>query len=250
MKGLLSFIIFILYGNMALCQSWSFGLQLSATLDPSSTKISCKMDSFSIESFDALEGMPSIGLFVNHDLGHWLNVRVELNYFASYTPYKIFYRYKRDFLNLPISQAASISHNTIELPLTIRLNLPARISNFEIGVLAGFSTHFMFNPYGVRTPLPLFEEHQGLIDQIENGAKPVKIVPSYGVYAVLFNRVDISLRYSRLNNYLRDVKYQGNTYHIDSSAEYFWISVGYRFYSLRLHQRKKKHADPESHTSL
>jgi hypothetical protein len=133
----------------------------------------------------------------------------------------------------------SVTQQTLELPIFLRLQIPLGIRHFEFGVQGGLNTHFYISEPS-EIELPGKPEHAKVINALSGAAKPVKMMPTYGVYAILFNRVEINAKYTKVNNYVNDVTYNGDQYSIFSQAEYLFITLGYRFYSFRSKKKQEE----------
>jgi hypothetical protein len=218
-------------------QKWSFGPILGEAIKPTSTTISAQMDS--MRAFESrYESAQAMGFFVNYRLQSLLEVHMELNYYFFSTGFMVENRLAQGWGKY-IRSGGFVTQQTLELPIFLRLQIPLGIRHFEFGVQGGLNTHFYISEPS-EIELPGKPEHAKVINALSGAAKPVKMMPTYGVYAILFNRVEINAKYTKVNNYVNDVTYNGDQYSIFSQAEYLFITLGYRFYSFRSKKKQEE----------
>jgi hypothetical protein len=231
---LLVFLFIALNGS---AQQWSFGPILGEAIKPTSTTISAQMDS--MRAFESrYESAQAMGFFVNYRLQSLLEVHMELNYYFFSTGFMVENRLAQGWGKY-IRSGGFVTQQTLELPIFLRLQIPLGIRHFEFGVQGGLNTHFYISEPS-EIELPGKPEHAKVINALSGAAKPVKMMPTYGVYAILFNRVEINAKYTKVNNYVNDVTYNGDQYSIFSQAEYLFITLGYRFYSFRSKKKQEE----------
>lgn len=225
--------LFLICVSPCTAQKISFGPQLGNSVGPSGTVMQGELDSIIVYSNDSQRGDVSLGAFFNYKLDNLFSASLELNYFRSITPYRIYNQYKNDFTGFPTVKVSVIWHSRIELPLQFRLTIPLSIPKTKIGIQGGLNTQFVFPSSGDAVIIPGYREETKVIHALHHAARPVKSIPTYGVFVVLFDRVELNAKYTRITNYIKDVDYNGKSYKINSLAEYLFISVGYRFYSFK-----------------
>jgi hypothetical protein len=218
-------------------QKWSFGPILGEAIKPTSTTISAQMDSICVFE-SSYASAQAAGVFVNYRVRSLLEVHAALSFYTNQSGILVQNCLAQGWEGL-VKKGGSVTHHTLELPIFLRLQIPLGIRHFEFGVQGGLNTHFYISEPS-EIELPGKPEHAKVINALSGAAKPVKMMPTYGVYAILFNRVEINAKYTKVNNYVNDVTYNGDQYSIFSQAEYLFITLGYRFYSFRSKKKQEE----------
>jgi hypothetical protein len=190
------------------------------------------------------ERQPIYGVFVNYKLANFVSVKSAINYYRNGTSYLVWNTTGQTPHGItplgPVPKANGIPHHTIEIPVNAYLRIPLFTKNFEFGVLLGFNNQFYFtgseSPYNI----PRWPAESEVIRSLYYNAKKYVLVPSYGFSATLFDRVEVSGRYYKVTNYIKPANFLGKSYDVNSEAEYFIITVGYKFYSFKIKKKNKK----------
>ena len=234
-------IVLIFYQFNLFAQNWSFGSSIGFTINPSSYQIHAEIDSVVIDGNNANQGNSIIGIFANYSVNNILSLRGELNYINTVTGFAIFNQYKPDFTGTPTMKAGVISQTLFEIPIMARLKIPFNIPKVELGVTGGINMHITFSSKpDVYTEFRNLPEVSRVWRDMYDQAKPVIVRPTIGAYATLFDRFEVNFKYTRVNDYVKDITYNGENYPIATLAEYYCLSFGYRFYSFKFKNSRKE----------
>lgn len=230
-----SLITFCIGASVA--QKWSFGPQLGITVKPTGQTINAELGTMIVVGNDYFYGHPVYGVFVNYKVADFLSAKSAINYYSNFTSYLVWNTAEQTPYGItglgPVPKANVVTHNTIEVPINIYLRVPFFTKNFEFGALLGLNNQFYFGSSSDPYNMPRWPLESEVFSSLHNSAKKYVLVPSYGISVTLFDRAEISGRYYKVNDYIKPVDYLGETYRVNSIAEYLIISVGYKFYSLK-----------------
>ena len=243
----LAFSFLLLFGSQnTIAQKWSFGPQLGSTIKPTGQEISSTMDSMRVYGNNYLNGQPVFGVFANFEAASFFTVKSAINYYVNLTSYLVWNTSGQTPIGStplgPVPKANGVHHHTIEIPINAYLRMPLLSEEFEFGLLLGLNNLFYLKSNNAPIPISRWPAESEVINSLHNSAKRYLIVPSYGLSATFFGRVELSARYYQVKDYIKPVDYMGKTFSVESEAEYLIISLGYKFYSLKIrnHQLQKE----------
>lgn len=182
------------------------------------------------------------GLFYEFELSNRLAIHNKVTYSRVFTRYAFYDQSKPVFPNVPgIYETKAGGHPTGRLSLEVLPQLKlVQIEKFRLNALAGMNFSANITKEQADEFYRGLPELSAVYNSFENSVIPITANFVYGGSIDYANRIVFWAKWQPTSYYSREIEVDGQSYPFENRWNFFSMTLGYKFHSLRFKKKDKQ----------